>query len=211
MTLSPIVLPLFALLVAGWSVALAASFPARRREALRDALSAALLDDPRFGEADRAAVRDGLASLLGPGMGPALLAGVPAILLALALQGLAARIRGVSGPSPLERLEWARHRAHELRRFAERAEGGGAVREDPRFRRLEELAFECELLRRPFLMLGLGGLSLPALALYGLAYGFREAFFVLPQLAFFLAKALAPVLRPPVRRRRPTSGTGRAR
>jgi len=211
MTSSVIVLLLFAVPVAGWILALATAPFARRRHARLEALSRALKEDPRYGEADRARVNESLEPLLGPGMALVLLAAVPASLLALAVRGMTemglARRHPSCRPSPLEDIEWERFRTHE---FTQRVDGSAPIGEDPRFRRLGELAFEVELLRRPLLLLSVAVLSLPALLLYGLAYGIRDALLVLPQMAFFVAQALAPVLGP-VTRRRPRDGIGPAR
>lgn len=210
MTLSVLVLLLFAVPVAGWILALATVPLARRRHVRLNALAHALKEDPRYGAADRARVEESLEPLLGPGMALVLLAAVPASLLALAARGLMdkgfAKQPGCR-PSPLEDIEWARFRAHELTRLADEP---AIVGDDPRFRRLGELAFEVELLRRPLLLLGLAVLSLPALLVYGLAYGIRDALLILPQTAFFLAQALAPILGP-VRTRRPRDKTGPAK
>jgi hypothetical protein len=210
MTSSVLVLLLFAVPVAGWILALATAPLARRRHARLEALARALKEDPRYGAADRARVEESLEPLLGPGMALVLLAAVPASLLALAARGLMDKRfarRRECRPSPLEDMEWVRFRTHELTRLAD---GPAIVGDDPRFRRLGELAFEVELLRRPLLLLGLAVLSLPALLAYGLAYGIGDALLVLPQTAFFLAQALAPVLGA-VRTRRPKGGTGPAR
>jgi hypothetical protein len=109
------------------------------------ALVAALKADDRYEEQDHVLIDQALGgarATLMVGTVPVL---IPVALSSLAVTGIHRRLRSAERWSPLEALEFMRFRDHELRHLDDLTNSRRAVRTDPRFRRLSELAFEMAL------------------------------------------------------------------
>lgn len=196
MDLPDLALGAFVLLVVAWAIALLSLPLAHRYRARCDRLATSLRTDSRYRDRDPSPIVHALDQNVGNIMAFAFPIILPVTILALAGSGLVMHLRRSPRFSPLEGLEWARFREHELLLLDDEVRGRGTLRTDPRFRRLGELAFECEIANRPLVSLITVVISLPSLLLYGAVYGAREAVLILPQLAYFYAHALRPLVRP---------------
>ena len=191
MGLSIQVLWTFGGLLGGWlALQRLADVLARPRRARLKALVADLKADERYGEKDHALIDEAVNEPRGNAMVVVLPFLIPTALVVLAVAGIVRRMRSAGGWSPLETLELMRFRDHELKLLRDVMHSRGAVRGDPRFRRLSELAFEIEAFRWPLASLLTVVISLPALPLYLIAYGVRETIFIMPQLGLLFALGL---------------------
>jgi hypothetical protein len=167
-----------------------ANLMVRPRRVRFKVLVAALKTDDRYGEKDHAMIDQALDEARADVMVVTIPILIPVALFSLAVTGIGRGLRFTERSSPLETIELVRFRDHELRLLDDLAHSRGIVRGDPRFRRLSELAVEIEVLRWPLVSLVTVAISLPALVLYLVAYGPREAILILPQLEFWFMRRL---------------------
>lgn len=173
----------------------------RRVNQLRS-LVASLKSDERYAAPALASIDDAVSEVRVGAMAVIFPILIPITLFILFFRGLRARLSGRQLLSPGEAFELMRFREHEQRLRCDTAQARGTVREDPRFRRLDELAFEIEAMRWPLASLLTVIVSIPALLLFLALYGRRETSLILLQLGLFFARALAELPTTDQRRHR---------
>jgi hypothetical protein len=155
-----------------------------------ESLAFRLNSDPTYGEADRAAVDELVRSARGQPASAIFPVLIPVAIFVMAFVELFGRHRPSKATHPEQVAERAR-RGKELRREIDELDvrlGGSPseprpVLDDPRYRQLARLVERVQTIRAPVSVMLTVLLALPALPWFAFAYGAREAFSIIPQLA----------------------------